>query len=148
EKLRREANVVARLHAIEEPAKASCPKLLEMGYIGCLFRRGFIDAHLNAPRISDSAVEKTNAPQHRRDECELVFESAIDHFLSRVPMRKIAVEMDAGKLPHEANCPPHVLKMVARWVSTYRGIRRRSAAFKMASINRCAFTSSSNPQPT
>src|SRR6476646_2014500 len=67
-------------------------------------------AHLHAPGTSNSAMQKTHPLQHRLDELEFHFKSAIDHFLPGVPMRKIAIETQFGKPLHETYCAPHVLQ--------------------------------------
>src|SRR5581483_8855667 len=86
-------------------AKSLGPKLAEVLYI----ERAIYNRHLNAAWIGDSAMEETNALQHRTDERKLLLKPAVHHLLPGVPVREIAIEAHFGKPLDELHGPPHVL---------------------------------------
>lgn len=91
-------------------AKAFCPKLAEMSDVFGFRLAIRVEAYLNATWIADPAVQKAHALQHRADVLKFPIESAVNHFLAGVPMRKITVKAQLGKLPDELDGAPLILE--------------------------------------
>src|SRR5947209_11775698 len=64
---------------------------------------------LNASRIRDASVYKTNAVQYGPNELDFSLKAAVHHFLTRVPVGEISVETHLREALDESNRSPHIL---------------------------------------
>ena len=81
-----------------------------MIHVGVCARVAVADVHLDRARIADSTVEEADTIEHGADERKLLFEAAVHHFETSVPMREVAIETHLGEAADELHGAPEVLK--------------------------------------
>ena len=110
QELRYEEDVVACFRCRQESTKGCRPHRAKVVDERARCRVAVSNVHLDAPRVSDSSVDKADPLQNGRDEFELCLEASVDHLQSGVPVREVAVKAQFRKSLDELNGAPQVLK--------------------------------------